>query len=149
AAHDELTLLRQTLAHCGVVTEATVARPASNARKLAEQALERGARYLVAVGSDQIVHALVEAIAATTTPGDFEVVLGLVGLGRQDLAGTFGLPTDVQQAAAHLLGDKVTAIDLGRVRWQGEDRLPRTAVFTTCAELGYPATLASRLQGTR
>jgi len=148
AARHGLTELRRALAHAGVVAEAAVARPASAsaARRLAERALNGGARLLVAVGADPIAHGLVEALHAADAAHEPDRALGLVGLGRQDLAATFGLPDDPERAASHLLGVGVFLADLGRARWQGPDSVQRSGVFANSAELGYPAEVSSRLQ---
>jgi len=153
AARHGLTELRRVLAHAGVVAEAAVARPgsATSARRLAERALTGGARFLVAVGSDPIAHGLVEALLAAKGSGeaagdsDGSLVLGLVGLGRQDLAATFGLPDDPERAVRHLLGPGVFLADVGQARWQGPDGGERSGVFANTAELGYPAEVSSRL----
>jgi diacylglycerol kinase family enzyme len=58
-ARRDLTELRRALARAGVVAESAIARPASRAREIAERALERGSRLLVAVGDDRIAHAVV------------------------------------------------------------------------------------------
>jgi diacylglycerol kinase family enzyme len=128
-----------------VVAEAAVARPAGNALRIAERALERGARLLVAVGDDRIAHALVAALVGPDGPRHPDAVLGLVGLGRQNLAATFGLPDDVERAARHLLGETVFVADAGRARWSGPSGGERVGVFGNCAELGYPAEVSSRL----
>jgi diacylglycerol kinase (ATP) len=145
SARRDLTELRRALAHAGVVAEAAVARPAGNALRIAERALERGARLLVAVGDDRIAHALVSALVGPDGPRHPDAVLGLVGLGRQNLAATFGLPDDVERAARHLLGGTVFVADAGRARWSGPSGGERVGVFGNCAELGYPAEVSSRL----
>jgi diacylglycerol kinase (ATP) len=145
SARRDLTELRRALAHAGVVAEAAVARPAGNALRIAERALERGARLLVAVGDDRIAHALVSALVGPDGPRHPDAVLGLVGLGRQNLAATFGLPDDVERAARHLLGETVFVADAGRARWRGSSGGERVGVFGNCAELGYPAEVSSRL----
>jgi diacylglycerol kinase (ATP) len=145
SARRDLTELRRALAHAGVVAEAAVARPAGNALRIAERALERGARLLVAVGDDRIAHALVAALVGQDGPRHPDAVLGLVGLGRQNLAATFGLPDDIERAARHLLGSGVFLADAGRARWRGPNGGERVGVFGNCAELGYPAEVSSRL----
>jgi len=147
SARRDLTELRRALAAAGVVAEAAVARPASRAGVVAERALERGARFLVAVGSDRIAHAIVERLVGPEGPRVPDAVLGLVGLGRQDLAATFGLPEDATRAARHLLGPNLFVADVGRARWRGPDGAERVGVFANCAEVGYPAEMSSRLQG--
>ena len=143
----DLTALRRALASEGVVAEAAVARPASRAGAVAERALERGARFLVAVGSDRVAHAIVERLVGPEGPRVPDAVLGLVGFGRQDLAATFGLPEDAARAVRHLLGPNLFLADVGRARWRGPDGAERASVFANCAELGYPAEVSSRTPG--
>ncbi len=121
----DLTELRRALAGAGVVAEAAVARPASRAGAVAGRALERGARFLVAVGSDRVAHAIVERLVGPEGPRVPDAVLGLVGLGRQDLAATFGLPEDPTRAVRHLLGPNLFLADVGRARWGGPDGAER------------------------
>jgi len=149
SARRDLTELRRALAHAGVVAEAAVARPAGRAGTIARRALGRGARLLVAVGDDRIAHALVAALVGPEGPREPDAVLGLVGLGRQNLAATFGLPDEPERAARHLLGPNLFLADVGRARWHGPDGgSERIGVFGNCVELGYPAEVSSRLPRT-
>jgi diacylglycerol kinase (ATP) len=147
AGRSGLTEVRRHLARAGVVAEAAIARPAGRAGPLAARALDRGARLLVAVGSDEVAHALVETLVGPDGPRAPDAVLGLVGLGRQDLAATFGLPDDPERAARHLLGGTVFLADVGRARWRDPAGVERTAVFANAAELGYPALVSHRIAG--
>lgn len=147
AGRNGLTELRRQLAQAGVVAEAAVARPPARAAELAAGALARGARLLVAVGSDEVAHALVTTLVAVDGPRHPGAALGLVGLGRQDLAATFGLPDDPARASQHLLGERLFLADVGRARWRGPDGGERAAVFANSAELGYPAETSARLAG--
>ena len=144
AARRDLTLLRRALAASGVVAEAAVARPVGRATAIAARALEDGHRLLVAVGSDRVVHALLRVLVQPTGPRWPEAVLGLAGLGRQDLSATFGLPDDPAKAARHLLGPNLFQVDVGRARWRGPDGSERVGVFANTAELGYPAEVSAR-----
>ena len=94
AARRDLTLLRRALAASGVVAEAAVARPVGRAGTIAARALADGHRLLVAVGSDRLAHAVARVLVDPGGPRWPEAVLGLAGLGRQDLSATFGLPDD-------------------------------------------------------
>ena len=147
AARRDLTLLRRALAAAGVVAEATVARPVGRAGAVAARALEDGHRLLVAVGSDRLVHALLRVLVDPGGPRWPDAVLGLAGLGRQDLSATFGLPDEPEKLARHLLGPNRFQVDVGRARWRGPDGTERVGVFVNTAELGYPAEVSARGAG--
>src|SRR5215216_5114664 len=147
AARHDLTLLRRALAAAGVVAEAAVARPVERAGAIAARALEDGHRLLVAVGSDRLAHALLRVLVDPGGARWPDAVLGLAGLGRQDLSATFGLPDDPHKLARHLLGGNVFRADVGRARWRGPDGTTRVGVFANTAELGYPAEVSARAPG--
>jgi diacylglycerol kinase (ATP) len=144
AARRDLTLLRRALAASGVVAEAAVARPVERAGAIAERALHDGHRLLVAVGSDRLAHALLRVLVGPGGSRWPEAVLGLAGLGRQDLSATFGLPDEPDKLARHLLGPSLFLADVGRARWRGPDGSERVGVFANTAELGYPAEVSAR-----
>src|SRR5215211_2094118 len=147
AARRDLTLLRRALAASGVVAEAAIARPVERAGAIAERALGQGHRLLVAVGSDRLAHALLKVLVHPGGARWPDAVLGLAGLGRQDLSATFGLPDDPGKLARHLLGGNVFRADVGRARWRGPDGTTRVGVFANTAELGYPAEVSARAPG--
>jgi diacylglycerol kinase (ATP) len=144
AARRDLTLLRRALAASGVVAEAAVARPVERAGAIAARALEAGHRLLVAVGSDRLAHAVLRVLVDPGGPRWPDAVLGLAGLGRQDLSATFGLPDDPGKLAHFLLGPNLFIADVGRARWRGPDGTDRVGVFANTAELGYPAEVSAR-----
>ena len=144
AARRDLTLLRRALAASGVVAEAAVARPVERAGQIAARALGDGHRLLVAVGSDRLAHALLKVLVDPGGPRWPDAVLGLAGLGRQDLSATFGLPDEPAKLARHLLGPNLFLADVGRARWRGPDGTERVSVFANTAELGYPAEVSAR-----
>jgi diacylglycerol kinase (ATP) len=144
AARRDLTLLRRALAASGVVAEAAVARPVERAGAIAARALEAGHRLLVAVGSDRLAHALLRVLVDPGGPRWPDAVLGLAGLGRQDLSATFGLPDDPGKLAPFLVGPNLFIADVGRARWRGRDGTDRVGVFANTAELGYPAEVSAR-----
>jgi diacylglycerol kinase (ATP) len=144
AARRDLTLLRRALAASGVVAEAAVARPVERAGMIAARALEAGHRLLVAVGSDRLAHAVLRVLVDPGGPRWPDAVLGLAGLGRQDLSATFGLPDDPGKLAPFLVGPNLFIADVGRARWRGPDGTDRAGVFANTAELGYPAEVSAR-----
>ncbi|HJW65140.1 MAG TPA: hypothetical protein VJ849_16680 [Actinomycetes bacterium] len=148
AARRDLTLLRRALAASGVVAEAAVARPVERAGAIAARALETGHRLLVAVGSDRLAHAVLRVLVDPGGPRWPDAVLGLAGLGRQDLSATFGLPDDPGKLAPFLVGPNLFIADVGRARWRGPDGTDRVGVFANTAELGYPAEVSARAPAT-
>ena len=87
-----------------------------HATEAARQALGNGERYLVAVGGDGTVHEVVNGMVCDGEPVAADAVLGVVAAGSGcDFVRSFGLPPDVEQAAAQLTGDEVRTIDVGTV----------------------------------
>jgi YegS/Rv2252/BmrU family lipid kinase len=119
--------------HPGHATEATRA------------ALRDGERFLVAVGGDGTVHEVVNGMIEDGKAVAPDAVLGVVAAGSGcDFVRSFGLPDDAAQAAGHLTGDQVQAIDVGSVTCAGEDQ-PR--YFVNIAEAGLGGAVVARTAG--
>lgn len=82
-----------------------------DAERLAREALEEGARRVVAAGGDGTLNEIVNGLAA-----DFgRAQLGLIPLGTgNDFSRSVGIPTDVEAAIALLETGTVRAVDVGR-----------------------------------
>jgi len=117
--------LLQALRRSGPV-EAGVSREPGDEARLAREAAERGFRRVVALGGDGTWSNVANALIASGR----DVELGLVPGGTgSDLAKSLGVPGgDLEAAAAIAAGDRVRAIDVGRI---GERR------FTNIAGFGY------------
>ena len=117
-----------------------------HASEAARQALRDGERFLVAVGGDGTVHEVVNGMIEDGKPLAPDAVLGVVAAGSGcDLIRSFGLPSDAEQAAAHLAGDQVHPIDVGTVTCaDGETRC-----FVNIAEVGLGAAVVARAAGLR
>jgi diacylglycerol kinase (ATP) len=90
-----------------------------HATEAARDALDRGERYLVAVGGDGTVHEVVNGMIADDRPVAEDAVLGVVAAGSGcDFARSFGLPGDAVEAARHLAGDDVRLIDVAKVTFR-------------------------------
>jgi len=107
---------------------------------LAAAAVNEGARFLVAVGGDGAVNAVVNgACAAATEP----IVLGVVPCGAgSDLLRCFGMPDDVEGAIEHLTGPSTYPLDLMRVTCSG-GRAARLAC--NVVEVGFGGEMARRI----
>ena len=117
-----------------------------HASEAARQALRDGERFLVAVGGDGTVHEVVNGMIEDGQPLAPDAVLGVVAAGSGcDLIRSFGLPSDAEQAAAHLAGDQVHPIDVGTVTCaDGETRC-----FVNIAQVGLGAAVVARAAGLR
>jgi diacylglycerol kinase (ATP) len=115
-----------------------------HAAEAARQALRNGERYLAAVGGDGTVHEVVNGMIEDGKPLAPDAVLGVVPTGSGcDFVRSFGLPSDPEQAAAHLAGDQVQTIDVGTVTCaDGETRC-----FVNIAEVGLGAAVVARAAG--
>src|SRR5438552_6959480 len=83
-----------------------VARSPGEASTLTAAALDEGFRYLAAVGDDLTVHDVVNGMFRDGRPiVDDPILAVLAAESGCDLVRSFGLPGDVDGAAAHLLGD--------------------------------------------
>jgi diacylglycerol kinase (ATP) len=118
----------------------TVEEPRA-ATAVARAALERGVRFVVAVGGDGLVHHMANGLFSEGRAVDAEAVLGVVPLAGDDdptldFARTFGLPEDPARAVAHLDGEGLYAIDAGVVTFLGRDGSEATRHFVNVAQAG-------------
>jgi diacylglycerol kinase (ATP) len=115
-----------------------------HATEVAQDALARGERYLVAVGGDGTVHEVVNGMLDGGRPVAADAVLGVVAAGSGcDLVRSFGLPGDTLQAARHLAGDQVRPIDVGRVSYT-DGPAEVTRYFPNIAEAGLGGAVVAR-----
>ena len=118
-----------------------------HATEAARDALLAGERYLVAVGGDGTVHEVVNGMIQDGRPIAPDAVLGVVAAGSGcDFVRSFGLPGDAAQAARHLAGDRVRAIDVGSVTCYDGD-CEKTRYFVNIAEAGLGGAVVARAAG--
>lgn len=143
-----LPRLRAALDARGLEHDAALAADAGEAAEVARGAVEGGRRFVVVVGGDTTVHGVVNGLVDPPAgPRADGLVLGVVAAGTGcDFARTFGLDRSPEQLAAHLDGDTLYPIDVGRVRLTGPDGGQRTAAFANVAEAGYGALVTQRVR---
>jgi diacylglycerol kinase (ATP) len=108
----------------------------------ARSSLAEGWRYLVAVGGDDTVSEVVDALVGE------EFVLGVVPVGPAcDFARTFGLDRPPAMLARHLVTDACMDIDVGVVEYASVDGSAATRRFANLAQVGYGADLVRRQAG--
>jgi diacylglycerol kinase (ATP) len=108
------------------------------------EALRAGERFLVAVGGDETVHAVVNGMIADDAPVADDAVLGVIPAGSgSDFVRTFGLPGDVIKAVRHLADDQAYRIDVGKVSYL-DGEVARARYFANIAEAGLGGAVARR-----
>jgi diacylglycerol kinase (ATP) len=115
-----------------------------HATEAAREALRAGERYLVAAGGDGTIHEAVNGMLADDKPVAPDAVLGVIAAGSGcDFVRSFGLPGDAVQAAQHLIGDRVRAIDVGKVTFtSGTAQVTR--YFPNIAQAGLGGAVVAR-----
>jgi diacylglycerol kinase (ATP) len=143
--------IRAALSSRGLPHELHVISSAAEASDVARRAMKDGGRFVVAVGDDGSVQAVVNGLFEDgATIADLPV-LGVVGADAGcDLLRTFGLPGDVEGGVHHLTGDATYALDLMKVTFTstGGERVTRYA--HNLAEVGLGGAVhrrAKRLPG--
>jgi diacylglycerol kinase (ATP) len=136
---DQLPAVERALDDRGLEHRTLVAdgaRPAS----LATEALDRGFRFLVAVGDDATVQDVVNGMFRDGRTIREEPVLGVVPAGSGcDLVRSFGLPGDTDAAVGHLAGENTYALDLMKITVTGPDRERVTRYGHNLVEVGMGA----------
>lgn len=118
-----------------------------DATRYAREALEGGARFLVAVGGDGTVHEVVNGMMGEEGPLVPDAVLGVVAAGSGcDFIRTFGLPGDATRACYHLTGDNVYPLDVARITYTTVSGGTDVRYFVNVAEAGLGAAVAARAE---
>jgi diacylglycerol kinase (ATP) len=100
-------------------------------------ALDEGYRFLAAVGDDATVHDVVNGMFRDGKTIVETPVLAVLGAGSGgDLLKSFGLPDDVDQAAAHLEGEETYPFDVMKIAASSRDGCRTVAYAHNVAEVG-------------
>ncbi|MGH2738905.1 MAG: diacylglycerol/lipid kinase family protein [Actinomycetota bacterium] len=120
---------------------------AGDAARLARQALEKGERFVVAVGGDGTVHEVVNGMIEDDRLVVDDAVLGVLAAGSGcDFVRTFGMPDRPRNAVRHLLGSGTYQIDVVRVGYANNGET-RTRYSPNIAEAGLGAEAVRRAEG--
>ncbi len=118
-----------------------------DAVRFTRESLERGDRFIVAVGGDGTVHEVVNGMFDGDRPIAEDAVLGIVPAGSGcDFVKTFGLPQDVTRAIRHLTGEDLFPIDVGKVTYRDPDGTDQTRLFPNIAEAGLGGDSVARAE---
>jgi diacylglycerol kinase (ATP) len=140
----ELVAVERALANSGLDHRLWVAGNAAETTRLAGDALGEGFRFVAAVGDDATVQDVVNGMFHDgRTIVDSPVLAVIAANSGCDLVKSFGLPGDVEGAAAHLLGERTYPFDLMKVAvTAGDERRIRYA--HNLAEVGLHAAVTRR-----
>ena len=135
--------LRRALAERELPFVMHVTSGPDHATEVSRATLLDGGRYLVAVGNDGSIQAVLNGIFDDGRPIVDAPVLGVVGAGAgPDLLRTFGLPDDIDIDVMHLTGDNVYALDVMKIS-TGGDGPERTVRYAHgVAEVGFGGAVA-------
>lgn len=152
--------LRSALDARGLAHEAVETEGPSHAGVAAREALERGCRYLVAVGGDGTVH---EILNGMFTDVDLDVddpdaspeprpvipdaVLGVAAWGSGgDFSRTFGLDRKPEILVRRLADDHVLPVDVGVATFLDRRGQRARRLFANIAEVGWGADVVRRVE---
>jgi len=136
----ELSALERGLTDRGLEYSLLVTDGPGDATRLATDALDAGARFLVAVGGDGTIQEVVNGMFRDGHPIVDEPVLGVVAAHSGcDLVKSFGLPGDVEAACGHLVGENTYPFDVLKVAFTGPDGARAIRYSVNLAEIGFGA----------
>jgi diacylglycerol kinase (ATP) len=141
----ELAALERGLTARGLDYSLQVTDGPGDATRLATEAMDGGARFLVAVGGDGTIQEVVNGMFRDGRTIAEDPVLGVVPAHSGcDLVRSFGLPGDVDGACGHLLGDATYPFDVMKVVYTGADGERAIRYSVNLAEVGFGAAVARR-----
>ena len=109
---------------------------------LARAAVEKGSGYLIWVGSDWVLHEVVNGIMDETGPHNPDLVMaGIPGEEGSDFLKTMGMDNDPEAAVRHLEGEPYFGIDVGRITWAPPVQ-PNYGYFINMAQAGLSGDMA-------
>lgn len=119
---------------------------AGDAVRLTREALEKGERFVVAVGGDGTVHEVVNGMIEDDRPLADDAVLGVLAAGSGcDFVRTFGMPDQPRHAVRHLLGSGTYEIDIVKVSYANGHET-QTRYSPNIAEAGLGAEAVRRAE---
>ena len=127
----------------GIEPEVLVTERPGHATELAREAAASGTELVIAVGGDGTVSEVANGLAELAGSGP-ELAVICRGSGC-DFIRTFGIPKKTAAAAAVAASGVPRTLDLGRVRFIGNDGSPCTRYFANVASAGMTGIAAERV----
>ncbi len=112
----KLPAIEAALARQGIAYDLTCTEQRGHAIELAAQAAQAGAEVIVSAGGDGTLNEVLNGVMRGRRSADAQPAIGVIGVGRgNDLAGSIGIPADLEQACILLKTAPRRRIDIGRV----------------------------------
>jgi diacylglycerol kinase (ATP) len=137
--------LARRAAAAGLEGDTLLSERPGHLSELAREAALAGARLLVVVGGDGSVYEVANGLVGVADPPEIAVVPRGTGW---DFVRTFGIPRDVERAAAIALEGETRTIDAGRVSYRAWDGSETTAAFANVGSAGMSGAIAKRANET-
>jgi YegS/Rv2252/BmrU family lipid kinase len=119
-----------------------------DAERLAREAVRAGVDRLVVAGGDGTAAEVVSGLMGAALGTYAEIAFLPLGTGA-DFHRTLDIPRDPAAAIAALASGKGRRIDLGCVRYTGEDGAPRTSHFLNVASAGLSGVVTRHVRGSK
>jgi diacylglycerol kinase (ATP) len=127
----------------GLQPDVRLTEHAGHAAALTREALEQGARVIVAVGGDGTVSEVVNGFFDGDRPVAPQAELAIVSRGSGcDFIRTYGIPKPTEQALRVAAGARVRTIDVGTVEFTGHDGHVARRRFANVASAGLTGVVA-------
>jgi diacylglycerol kinase (ATP) len=136
--------LARRAAALGLEGDTVLSERSGHLGELAQEAVERGASLIVAVGGDGTVNEVAQGLAESRRT---ELAIIPRGTGW-DFARTYGIPRRLEAAVAVALNGHVRAIDLGRATYHGWNGTEEVSYFANIASAGMSGAIAKRANET-
>lgn len=129
--------IKQLLTHIGLSFEYQHTEGIGHAIELAQEAVNNGYDFLVAVGGDGTVNEVANGIVSSS--GSDRTSLGIVSTGTgSDFARSLHIPRDYVRACPFLHSQRRLLIDVGFVEYYKDNR-PQKRFFVNAAGVGFDA----------
>jgi diacylglycerol kinase (ATP) len=120
---------------------------AGHARALAQQALNEGSDWLIAVGGDGTVHEVVNGMIENDQPLNPQAVLSVLMSGTgADFQRSFATPRDLKARISALRSAPVRSLDIGKVTFQNHQNQLDSRYFVNIGSFGLGGDVVNRLE---
>ncbi|MFO0581864.1 MAG: diacylglycerol kinase family protein [Anaeromyxobacter sp.] len=128
--------------------ECAFTKARGDGKRLAQEALAAGGKFVVAVGGDGTASEVIDGLLDEGRLRDPDSTFGFIPRGTGgDLRRTLGLAENLHEAARALAGERTVVADLGRVAFRAHDGTSQLRHFANVAGCGISGAVSSRIDG--